>query len=98
MYQAIGTNEVDVISAFSTDGRIAAMDLLVLQDDKGAIPPYDAVVLASARLAEHHPDAIEALRELVGKIDVDTMRSMNLAVDGQHETPEAVARRFLERN
>lgn len=96
MYQAVGTGSVDVISAFSTDGRIAAMDLVILHDDKGAIPPYDAVVLASSRLAERHPEAIEALRELVGTIDGDAMRAMNMAVDRDHETAEAVARRFLE--
>ena len=96
MYQAVGTGAVDVISAFSTDGRIAAMDLVVLHDDKGAIPPYDAIVLASPRLAERHPEAIEALRELVGTIDGDAMRAMNMAVDRDHEGAEAVARRFLE--
>lgn len=96
MYQAVGTGAVDVISAFSTDGRIAAMDLVVLHDDKGAIPPYDAIVLASARLAARHPEAIEALRELVGTIDGDAMRAMNMAVDRDHDGAESVARRFLE--
>ena len=97
MYQALGTGEVDVISAFSSDGRIAAMDLVLLRDDKGTIPPYDAVILASARLAERHPEAIEALRGLTGRIDGDAMRGMNMAVDRDHETPESVARRFLSR-
>ncbi|MBX3264551.1 MAG: ABC transporter permease subunit [Labilithrix sp.] len=97
MYQAAATGEVDVISAFSTDGRIAAADLVVLEDDKGAIPPYDAIVLASARLAERHPEAVAALRELVGTIDADAMRAMNMAVDRDHESPDAVARRFLDR-
>lgn len=97
MYQALGTGAVDVISAFSSDGRIAAMDLVLLEDDKGTIPPYDAVILASARLAQRHPQAIDALRELTGKIDGDTMRKMNLAVDRDHESPESVARRFLSR-
>ncbi len=95
MYQAAASGDVDVISAFSTDGRISALDLVVLRDDKGAIPPYDAIVLASAKLAERHPEVVEALRELVGKIDADAMRTMNLAVDRDHESPEAVARRFL---
>lgn len=95
MYQVVATGEVDVISAFSTDGRIKAMDLVVLDDDKGAIPPYDAIVLASARLAARHPDAIEALRGLIGTIGGDAMREMNMAVDRDHESPETVARRFL---
>lgn len=95
MYQAVATGEVDVISAFSTDGRIPALGLVVLRDDQGAIPPYDAIVLASAGLVARHPEAIEALRELTGAIDVTAMRAMNQAVDRDHESPEAVARRFL---
>lgn len=96
MYQAVSNGEVDVISAFSTDGRIAAMDLVVLEDDKRAIPPYDALILASGKLAERHPEVIDALRALAGTIDGARMRAMNMAVDRDHESPAVVARRFLD--
>ncbi|MBI2894365.1 MAG: ABC transporter permease subunit [Deltaproteobacteria bacterium] len=96
MYQAVAQGNVDVISAFSTDGRIAALELVVLEDDRGAIPPYDAVILASERLRRRHPEAIDALRRLVGTIDGDAMRRMNLAVDEGGQSPTAVARAFLE--
>ncbi|NIV75188.1 MAG: ABC transporter permease, partial [Gammaproteobacteria bacterium] len=56
--------EVDVITAFSTDGRIAALDLRVLEDDRNAIPPYDAVILASPAFSRGHPAALEALGRL----------------------------------
>lgn len=95
MYQAAATGQVDVVSAFSTDGRIAAFDLTVLQDDRGAIPPYDAIILAGPRLARDRPDVIAALRELGGTIDADRMRRMNGAVDQQGAAPAAVAREFL---
>ena len=45
MYTAIEQGQVDLISAFSSDCRLAALDLVTLEDDRGAIPPYDAVVL-----------------------------------------------------
>src|SRR6185437_423760 len=51
MYRALMGGEADVISAFSSDGRIAADRLVILTDPKGAIPPYDAVVLVSPRRA-----------------------------------------------
>src|SRR5204862_238511 len=51
MYRALASGDVDVISAFSSDGRIAADKLVVLSDPKGAIPPYDAVVLISPKRA-----------------------------------------------
>lgn len=95
LYEAIKTGEVDLISATSTDGRIVAYDLVVLEDDRQAIPPYDAVVLVSARLAREHPEAVAALRGLAGKIDADRMRRMNAAVDDARESPAAVAERFL---
>ena len=80
MYRALAGGDVDVISAFSSDGRIAADRLVVLQDPKGAIPPYDAVVLISPRRAG---DARlrAALKPLIGAIPVEAMRAANLSVD-----------------
>jgi osmoprotectant transport system permease protein len=95
LYEAARTGQVDVISAFSTDGRIAAYDLVVLDDDRRAIPPYDAIVLVSPKLAREHPRAVDALRGLVGTIDADRMRRMNAAVDEQKRAPAAVAETFL---
>ncbi len=96
MYEAARSQQVDVISAFSTDGRIISYGLTVLEDDRGAIPPYDAVVLASGRLARQHPEAVEALRALAGRIDAEQMRRMNVAVDEDKLAPATVAERFLE--
>jgi len=95
MYQAAASGQVDVISAFSTDGRIAALDLVVLEDDRGAIPPYDAVILVGPRLLRERPDVVAALRQLAGTIDADHMRRMNLAVDQEGVSPATVAATFL---
>jgi osmoprotectant transport system permease protein len=96
MYEAVANDQVDLISAFSTDGRITALDLVVLEDERHAIPPYDAVILASSRLTRDHPDAVTALRGLSGSIDAERMRRMNQAVDQDGKSPEAVAAEFLE--
>ena len=95
MYQAVARGEVDVISAFSTDGRIAAFDITLLEDDRGVIPPYAAIILASPKLAEEMPAVVAALEGLVGSIDADAMRRMNLAVDQDGRSPADVAREFL---
>ncbi len=95
MYQAVARDEVDVISAFSTDGRIAAFELVLLEDEQGVIPPYDAILLASPRVARELPEVRAALASLVGAIDGDAMRRMNLAVDGEGGSPAEVARAFL---
>ncbi len=97
MYEAVAEGEVDVISAYSTDGRIAAYDLRLLADDRKAIPPYDAIIVAGSRLARDAPEVIDALRELDGAIDAETMRAMNREVDEGGEAPAGVADQFVER-
>lgn len=80
MYGAVRDGQVDVISAFSTDGRIDAYDLVTLDDPRQALPPYDAVLLCSARAAED-AELRAALRPLIGAIDDDLMRRANRQVD-----------------
>ncbi|MBI1252688.1 MAG: ABC transporter permease subunit [Alphaproteobacteria bacterium] len=84
MYRAVGDGDVDVISAFSSDGRIAAFDLVVLEDDRGAIPPYDAVLLVAPARANDQA-FLAALRPLIGAIDVSAMRQASLMVDREDD-------------
>lgn len=80
MYRALASGSVDVISAFSSDGRIAADNLVVLEDPRHAVPNYDAVILLAPKRAN---DAVlrQALQPLVGAIRVEAMRIANYAVD-----------------
>ena len=80
MYRALSGGEADVISAFSSDGRIAADKLVVLTDPKGALPPYDAVILVSPKRAADQR-LIAALKPLVGSIPVAAMQAANYSVD-----------------
>lgn len=98
MYRALGSGEADVISAFSSDGRIAADRLMVLSDPKGAIPPYDAVILVSPRRAGDRR-LLETLRPLVGAISVEAMRAANYSVDRDEGkvTPAQAARALAPR-
>jgi osmoprotectant transport system permease protein len=93
MYQALMSREVDVISAFSSDGRIAADHLVVLKDPLHVIPPYDAVILLAPRRA-HDPVLRAALAPLVGAIPIALMRRANYMVDRPHakRSPRQAAR------
>jgi osmoprotectant transport system permease protein len=88
LYEAIKHNNVDVITAFSSDGRIVANDLVVLADPLGAAPPYDAMILLGPRLRED-ARVLCALGNL--HISVETMRRANAIVDQDRQTPAAAA-------
>jgi osmoprotectant transport system permease protein len=93
MYDALRSGEADVISAYTSDGRIAADRLVVLADPKGALPSYDAILLLSPRIAEDE-GVVAALKPLIGAISVEAMREANLAVDredAQKRTPKQAA-------
>lgn len=93
MYRALASGRTDVISAFSSDGRIAADKLVVLGDTKHAIPGYDAILLISPDRA-NDPRFTAALRPLIGRIPVEAMREANYMVDRDTNkaTPEEAAR------
>jgi osmoprotectant transport system permease protein len=92
MYRALASGRADVISAFSSDGRIAADKLTVLSDPRRAIPGYDAILLLAPRRAG---DARfrAALSPLIGRIPVEAMREANYMVDRDQakSSPEAAA-------
>jgi osmoprotectant transport system permease protein len=93
MYNALQSGEADVISAYTSDGRIAADKLVVLADPKGALPSYDALLMLSPRIADDAGVA-KALEPLLGAISVEAMREANLAVDREDEkklTPKQAA-------
>lgn len=90
MYRAVAEGEVDVISAFSTDGRISAYDLRVLEDPKQALPPYDAVLLIAPR-SSHREELVRQLSPLIGEIDDEEMRRANRLVDLEGKTIPAAA-------
>lgn len=93
MYEALAAGELDVIAAYSSDGRVARYGLVILDDPKQAIPPYDAVLLVSPRRADDRA-FLAALRPLIGAIDIELMQQANLRADriDNKETPAAAAR------
>lgn len=95
-YQALASGAVDVIDGYSTDGFIAKYDLVVLRDDKRFFPPYEAAALVSGRLWRDRPNAIAALVELSGRLDVETMRKLNARLEVDREAVDVIARSALE--
>jgi osmoprotectant transport system substrate-binding protein len=94
LYRALADRQVDIVAGNSTDGVIAALGMVVLQDDRHYFPPYEAVPLVRQATLDRHPEVRAALAALAGKISEEEMRQMNLAVDGQHRDPADVVREF----
>ena len=95
LYRALLDKQVDIVAGNSTDGLLAARDLVQLQDDQHYFPPYDAVPVARPETLARYPEARAALLELAGKINDEEMRKMNYEVDGEHRDAADVAREFL---
>ncbi|MEZ0541425.1 ABC transporter permease/substrate-binding protein [Fibrella arboris] len=97
MYEAIRTRKVDVISGYSTDGRIKAFDLVVLNDDKHAFPPYAAAPLVREATLRTYPELGPTLDRLAGRLTDSIMTDLNYRADYLHQSPGQVAREFLSR-
>ena len=96
MYKAAYEKQLDVISGYSTDGRLKAFDLVVLQDDKTIFPPYYAAPVIRHEIVEKFPEVVTTLNRLSGLINDSIMTELNYQVDYLKQTPEVVARNFLK--
>ncbi|KQS32440.1 ABC transporter permease/substrate-binding protein [Pedobacter sp. Leaf194] len=98
MYQAAYSKELDVISGYSTDGRLKAFDLKILKDNKGIFPPYYAAPIVLQSSLKKLPGLEDALNLLAGKITDSIMTDLNYRTDYLHQTPTQVAKDFLIKN
>ncbi len=98
MYNALQSGEADVIGAYTSDGRIAADRLVILDDTEAAFPSYDAIIVLSPE-ASRNERLRDALEPLLGAIDVAAMREANFAVDrtGNKLSPAQAAQVLAER-
>lgn len=96
MYEAIHREQVDIISGYSTDGRVQAFDLTVLTDDRQAFPPYYAAPVIRQATLDQHPELEQIMNQLASRINDSIMTALNYRVDYLHELPETVARDFLK--
>jgi osmoprotectant transport system substrate-binding protein len=96
LYRALQSRSVDIVAGSNTDGLIAALGLVVLDDDRHYFPPYDAVPIVRPDLFQRFPGARSAFEQLGGRITADEMRKMNYAVDGDKKDAAVVAQEFLQ--
>jgi osmoprotectant transport system permease protein len=95
MYKAAYEKQLDVISGYSTDGRLKAYNLVVLRDDKVIFPPYYAAPIVREDALKKFPELEKTLNLLSGKINDSIMTDLNYRTDYLHQSPERVAKDFL---
>jgi|SRR5215813_9530675 len=95
-YIALASGKVDLIAGNSTEGRISALDLFQLEDDKHYFPPYQAIYFVRQDALERLPVLQEVLNKLANAISTDEMRHLNYEVDGNKRTQADVVREWLK--
>ncbi|CAD7816349.1 Choline transport system permease protein OpuBB [Chryseobacterium aquaeductus] len=95
MYKAAYEGELDLISGYSTDGRIKAFDLYVLEDDQKIFPPYFAAPIIKTKTLVKFPELEATLNLLSGKFNDSIMTDLNYRSDYLNQTPEKIAKDFL---
>lgn len=95
-YEAINSDKVDVINAFSTDALLKKYDLKVILDDKNFFPSYFATTLVREETLKKYPELESVLNVLQGKISDAEMTQMNYLVEGEKKDPKDVAVQFLK--
>lgn len=94
-YQALNEDQVEIALVFATDGRIAAFDFRVLEDDRGFFPNYALVPVVRTEALEANPELAELLNSLSAQLDDATMQGLNARVDVDKTPIEDVAASFL---
>jgi osmoprotectant transport system substrate-binding protein len=95
IYRALKEKQVDIVAGNSTDGAIAALDFVALEDDRGYFPPYQAAPVVRADRLAARPGLRAALERLAGALSAADMRRLNEAVETGRRPARAVAREFL---
>ncbi|MCC2930761.1 osmoprotectant ABC transporter substrate-binding protein [Bacillus sp. LBG-1-113] len=98
VYDAVKSGKMDIILAYSTDGRIKSYDLKMLKDDKQFFPPYDCSPVVPEQVLKEHPELESIIQKMIGKIDTATMQELNYEVDGNLKEPSVVAKEYLQKH
>lgn len=95
-YEAIESGALDVIDAYSTDGKLLRYELRVLEDDRAFFPPYNAAPLVRRAILRAHPEVEGILARLAYRIPDDGAQALNFVVESDGASAANVARAFLE--
>lgn len=94
-YDAINQGKIDVMNIFTTDGQLAASDIVVLEDDKGLYPSYMCGFVVREEILERHPELQGVFDKVTGVLSDAEMAEINYQVETEGVAPEEAASEFL---
>ena len=99
IYEAIDDGDkCNFGEVFETDGRIKALGLTLLEDDKRFFPIYNPSLSVREEVMDEHPGIADVFAPISEKLDNETLRDLNAAVAVDGESEQDIARRFLREN
>ena len=98
VYTALRNGQVFSGLVYTTDGRLSAFDLKLLEDDKHYFPDYTAAPVVRKAVLDAHPQLASLLKPLAEQLDDETMRQLNAKVDVEHQSPGKVAAEYLRQH
>jgi len=96
VYTQLDKGNCDFGEIFTTDGRLAALGLTVLDDDKGYFPLYNGVPVTRADFDKQHPQMLKVLEPLAKVLTTDTMTNLNKKISSDGEPADKIAEDFLK--
>ena len=96
VYTQVDKGNCDFGEIFTTDGRLAALGLTVLEDDKGYFPLYNGVAVTRADFDKEHPEMLKVLEPLTKELTTDVMTELNKKISSDGEPADKIAEDFLK--
>lgn len=94
-YKAVENGDIQVMDAYATDGKLKEFDMKLLVDDKQFFPPYNGAMIIRMDTLEKHPELLDIVNRLAGKLTDEKMQELNYLVDVKGESVDKVAKEFL---
>ncbi|MDD0972716.1 glycine betaine ABC transporter substrate-binding protein [Pseudomonas fontis] len=98
VYTALRNGQVFSGLVYTTDGRLSAFDLKLLEDDRHYFPDYTAAPVVRKAVLDAYPQLATLLKPLAEQLDDETMRQLNAKVDVEHQSPTKVAAEYLRQH
>lgn len=95
-FRQLAAGTIDVTDVYTTEARLAELDLVLLEDDRGFFPRYDAVLLYREQLIKQVPAVQEVVEQLAGSLSESKITALNAEVESGRAREAKVASQYLK--